>query len=632
MSRDQETLATRAVQFAQRALFLLAAPKAATVLLLALAGVLAWGSLLAARHGSAQARWFVYESAWFFGFLALLGLHGFCAAASRWPWQPRHAGFVVTHMGLLVLLAGGIQSYWGGVEGQISLAENDTIDHLVLTRGDQVSAFWVGRPQEASFEFSFEGGPVDWPAGKSLDLGEVDGVSAHVLAYHPRAIATETWVADESRQGGPAVQFTASGPAGVRVAEGWLADQQFGDAFLVGPIRLQLQQAASERMVEDFLAPPADDLGEQGRLTMYYADIVERVAVDRSVGQKISLGMSGVAVEIADYLPNAVPDRLGQFTTKGEQPKNPMLELRVHLPGEDQPLRQIAFAKDPLLNLDGVYPRLCPVKFRYEHAAMQPGSAVELLQSGEGKLLGRLCSAGCRESPRVLHPGDSFDLPGQFRLQIVGHIPNARRQVTYEASNVSSSRIGSDESQPAALVEITAGDKSEQIWLRRGDPTYGQSTLTMPGGVLALSYAASRVPLGFALKLVEIRRQASPGNADIAGNSSIVLVVDPRRHLDEQHVIALNRPLTHGGFTIYQTDSGEAARGRNVSTFLVTRDPGRILKYAGSFAICAGLAFMFVRRAYVPSCRKVAARPTALSPEHGAKSDERQQPPLRRAA
>jgi len=631
MSLDQETLITTVVRAAQRAFVLLASPKTMVVLLLALAGVLAWGTHLESRHGSAQARWFVYESAWFFGLLTLLGMHVLCAAASRWPWQPRYGGVVVTHLGLIVLLAGASQSYWGGIEGHISLVENDTIDHLVLTRGDQVSAFWVGRPQDSSFEFTFEGGPVDWPAGKSLDLGEVDGVSARVLAYHPRAVAKETWVADESRRGGPAVQFTASGPTGMSVVEGWLVDQQFGDAVSVGPIRLQLQQAVSERMVEEFHKPPADDLGEQGQLTMYYADVAERVAVDRSVGQKIALGTSGVEVEIAEYLPNAVPDRLGNFATKGHQPKNPMVELRVRLPGEDQPLRQIAFAKDPLLNLDGVYSRLCPVKFRYEHAAVQSQLAVELLQTGSGKLLGRLCSAGKRESPRELHPGDGFDLPGQFRLQIAGHIPHARRRVTYEASSASSSRKSSDESPPAALVEITSGDKSEQIWLRRGDRTYGQSTLTMPSGVLALSYAASRVPLGFAMKLVEVRRDASPGSADISGNSSIVRVVDPSRHLDEQHVIAVNRPLTHGGFTIYQTDSGKAARER-ASDFLVTRDSGRILKYAGSFAICAGLAFMFVRRGYVRSCRKFAVRPKALSLEHAANSDERQHPPLRRAA
>lgn len=631
MSRDQGTLTTRVVQTAQRVLFLLAAPKTAVVLLLALAGVLAWGTYVESRHGSAQARWFVYESAWLFGFLTLLGVHVLCAAASRWPWQPRYRGVVVTHLGLLVLLAGAIQSYWGGIEGRISLVENDTIDHLVLTHGDQLSAFWVGRPQEASFEFTFEGGPVDWPAGKCLDLGKVDGVSARVLAYHPRAIATETWVADESRRGGPAVQFTASGPTGMSVVDGWLVDQQFGDAVSVGPIRLQLQQAVSERMVEEFHKPPADDLGEQGQLTMYYADVAERVAVDCSVGQKIPLGTSGIEVEIMEYLPNAVPDRLGNFATKGQQPKNPMLELRVRLPDEDQPLRQIAFAKDPLLNLDGVYSRLCPVKFRYEHAAVQPQHAIELLQTGSGKLLGRLCSAGKRESPRELHAGDEFDLPGQFRLRIARHIPHARRRVSYEAGSASSNHKDSDQSQPAALVEITAGGKSEQIWLRREDPTYGQSTLTMPGGVLALSYAASRVPLGFAMRLVEARGDARPGSADIEGNSSIIRLIDPHRHLDEQHVIAVNHPLTHSGFTIYQTDSGKAARGQ-VSDFLVTRDPGRILKYAGSFAICAGLAFMFVSRAYIRSCRKVAVRPTALSLEDSAKSDERQQRRLRRAA
>ncbi len=631
MSRDQETLDTALVHLVRRALLLLASPKTAVVLLLALATVLASATLLEASHGSAYARWFVYESAWFFGLLALLGIHVFCAAASRYPWKRHQIGFVVTHAGLLLLLVGAAWSSWGGARGQISLAESESADHILLPNGSRISAFWVGRPQEPSLEFTFEGGPVDWPPGKSLEIGEVDGVKARILAYYPQATATETWIADESSRGGPAVQFVASGPAGVRVAEGWLVDQQFGDAVAVGPIRLQLQQAVSDRMLEDFLAPPVDDFGKQGRLTMYFGDTVKRVAVDQSVGQRIPLGTSGVEVEIVAYLPNAVPDRLGNFTTKGEQPKHPMLELRVHLPGEERPLRQIAFAKDPLLNLDGVYPRLCPVKFRFEHAAVQPQTAVELLQAGDGKLLGRLCSAGQRESPRELHPGDAFDLPGQFRVQIGKHIPHAKRKVTYEAST-STSRKTRDESQPAALLELTVGGKTEQVWLRRGDPTYGRSTLAMPGGVLALSYEAARVPLGFALTLDEIRRDPNSASAGSAAQSSIVRVLDSQNGVDQQHVVSVNRRFTYRGFSIHQSRTDDATHQRNVSNLLVTRDPGRALKYGGGLAICAGLAIMFAMRTYVLTCRGGVLRPSALLAGHAATNEQRSQQLQRRAA
>jgi hypothetical protein len=440
----------------------------------------------------------------------------------------------------------------------------------------------------------------------------------------------ETWVADESAQGGPAVQFTAAGPTGVRFTEGWLVDQQFGDAVAVGPIRLQVQQAVSERMVEDFLAPPADALGDKGRLTMYLGEAVERVALDQCVGQKIPLGTSGVEVEIAAYLPNAVPDRLGNFTTKGQQPKNPMLELRVYLPGENQPIRQIAFAKDPLLNLDGVYPRVCPVKFRFDHAAVQPQTAVELLQTSAGTLLGRLCSAGQYRLHGELRPGDQLDLPGRFQLKIVGHLAHAKRKVTFTPSNAATKRSARDPIAPAALVEITAGGKVEQIWLCRDDPAYGRSTLAMPGGVLALSYECPRRPLEFSLMLEESRRSLSPKSAGNVAYSSSVRVLDSQRRLDQRHVISPNRSLTYRNYSVYHVSLERAPHDRKASNFIVARDPGRTLKYGGSVTIGLGIAIMFCMRAKFFTRQRNKSRDGALPP--GCADNEPSQPVLRRAA
>jgi hypothetical protein len=632
MSQNPETLAATLRGLAKRTLFWLASPKLAVVLLATLAAVLAWATLLEAKHGSAYSRWYVYESSWFFGLLALLGIHSFCAAASRFPWQRQHTGFVVTHAGLLVLLAGAVWSFWEGVEGRVSLGEGETTQHMVLAHRGQVTAFWVGRPQEAPFEFTFDGGPVNWPAGKILDMGAVDGVKARILAYYPHAIPDESWVADASNLGGPAVQFKASDQTKTPIAEGWLADQQFGDAVAVGPIRLQLQRAATDRMLEDFLQPPVDDLGEKGRLVIYFGDAVERVSLDTRLGQKIPLGSTGVTVEILEYLPNAVPDKLGNFTSKGAQPKNPMVELRVYLPDQEQPLRQIAFAKDPLLNLDGVYPRVCPVKFRFYHAAVQQETAVELLQTSDGTLFGRLCTAGHYTSQGELHPGDRLDLPGNFRLDIVAHIPHSKRQVTFTTSGSVTGKKARDKSEPAALVEISVGDKAEQVWLRRNDPAYGQSTLALPGGTLALSYEDGRVPLGFSLGLIECRRELNPGRVGNAAFSSKVRVVDPQRGLDQERLISMNQPLTHGNITFYQSSSGEAGHGRKTSTFHVASDPGRPLKYGGSLMICLGIAVMFSTRAYSFQKHAGSSLPSSQPSGNGAIDEERSPVPLRPAA
>ena len=68
----------------------------------------------------------------------------------------------------------------------------------------------------------------------------------------------------------------------------------------------------------------------------------------RTWGRRWPWARATSAWKFVSYLPDAQPDAAAHFTTASQQPNNPMLELKVYLPGKDQPLRQIAFAKNPL--------------------------------------------------------------------------------------------------------------------------------------------------------------------------------------------------------------------------------------------------------------------------------------------
>jgi hypothetical protein len=631
MSRSQESPTVVLARSAKATFRFLASLKLAVLLLLILAAVLAWATILETNYSAAHARWYVYESGWFIGLLALLGVNIFCAAASRFPWKRHHTGFVVTHCGLLVLLAGAVWSFVGGVEGRVSLTEGQTTHDLVLSQRSQITAFWVGRPQEPPFEFTFDGGPADWPAGKTLNIGEVDGVKSRILGYLQSPRAIESWVPDEAGLGGPALKFKVVGQDNARITDGWLVDQHFGDAVALGPVRIQLERAVNDRMAEDFLEPRIKELGDKGLLVMYLGNAVERVLLDEQIGQKIALGNTGVSVEIIEYLPHASPDALGKFTSKSDQPKNPMVELRVHLPDEQQPLRQIAFAKDPLLNLDGVYSRVCPVKFRFYHPAIQPQTAVELMQNTQGKLLARSYAGGAYTSQGEVRAGERIAMPGNFQLEIVEHIPHARRKVTFAADS-SGKRRKKEKSEPAALVEIRVGGVAEQVWLRRNDPAYGQSTLTTPSGTLALNFEQGREPLGFSLKLVDFKREKNPGAAGNAAFSSKVRVIDSLRGIDQERVISMNQPLTEGNFTFYQSSFDEAGHGRETSTFSVAYDPGRTLKYCGSLMICLGIAIMFYMRAYFFKRRPRVALPSSTQSGRAALPEQQSPDNRRRAA
>ena len=164
------------------------------------------------------------------------------------------------------------------------------------------------------------------------------------------------------------------------------------DALFVGPIRLQLQCAVSDRMRDDFFTADLAKLPSDGLLLAYYRDEVVQIDVKEKIGRRIPRGTDGAGVEVVEYLPYAQPDRLGRFVTKSQEPGNPLVELRVDLPGEPTSLRQIASAKEPLLSLDSVFQRDCPVKFRFYHPAVKLPPTIEFLQAADGQLYSCACS------------------------------------------------------------------------------------------------------------------------------------------------------------------------------------------------------------------------------------------------
>ena len=61
--------------------------------------------------------------------------------------------------------------------------------------------------------------------------------------------------------------------------------------------------------------------------------------------------------------------------------------------------------------------------------------------------------------------------------------------------------------------------------------------------------------------------------------------------------ISMNEPLKHGGFTFYQASYEEDEMGKPTRSILsVNYDPGRPLKYFGSFLIVLGTLLLFYFR------------------------------------
>ena len=93
-------------------------------------------------------------------------------------------------------------------------------------------------------------------------------------------------------------------------------------------MNVSIAQASVPSLLGDFLQPPKVQAGSRGILSAHYKDRVDTFPVDGNTGKTLKLGDSGLTVEILEYYPNAKLKK-DQFISEGNEPKNPMLRLRV---------------------------------------------------------------------------------------------------------------------------------------------------------------------------------------------------------------------------------------------------------------------------------------------------------------
>src|SRR5580658_3050433 len=114
-------LQTVLLGWADRTLDFFASLKLAIVLILSLAFFLGAATFYEATYGTEAVGEMVYGSTFFVLLLALLAINVFAAALVRYPWKRKQTGFVVTHLGIEILLAGCLLTLRGSIDGRVQL-------------------------------------------------------------------------------------------------------------------------------------------------------------------------------------------------------------------------------------------------------------------------------------------------------------------------------------------------------------------------------------------------------------------------------------------------------------------------------------------------------------------------------
>lgn len=93
----------------------------AVLIIAILAVLISIGTFVESRYDAWTAKNLVYSSVWMYLTLGTLVTSLIAVIIDRWPWQPRHASFILAHVGIIIILFGSLLTQLYGIDGTIRL-------------------------------------------------------------------------------------------------------------------------------------------------------------------------------------------------------------------------------------------------------------------------------------------------------------------------------------------------------------------------------------------------------------------------------------------------------------------------------------------------------------------------------
>lgn len=546
----------------------------AVFLLAGLAVLLVLSTFIESRYGTAVAQRLVYQTGWFDAFLALLGVNITCSTLTRWPFKTKHTGFVITHTGILLVLAGSLLTRLLGAEGQLYVPEGQTSDRIFLgqyeivvedpRQNKELATFALGRSNKAG---SLIG---RLPDGAELRLGSVVDSAQWDEIYEEGSKGSDV---------NPAIRLSFTSKA-------------MGASFDIGLVRHHPERPDGHLSVfgpATAVLADAEPATESQEATLAFIKdgvlLAKLPLAEIAKDGETPLGASGYRITSFQYFPDARVGAEGKLVSVSDQPSNPA--VRLHLTDtQGQTSHYLKFANYPdfdSMHQKGGEPSSdIQVKFEAGHAPEHHGATFTVYPK-DGRWLyrarsrqGKITASGEVEIGKAIDTGWA-----DFQATVTRIYERARIRPAVKPSSSSSK-------YPAAQIAVNkAGQTLLEQWI--GPDRFAK----LPGEqplIAAMRQRSLAVP--FSLTLKDFRKVDYPGTRRAASFESDVVLSDETAKIQIHRTIRMNQPMDYAGYRIFQSSYIQEPSGE-ASIFTVAKNPGVTLLYAGSTVLFIGTFITF---------------------------------------
>ncbi|HRK08136.1 MAG TPA: cytochrome c biogenesis protein ResB [Pseudobdellovibrionaceae bacterium] len=322
----------------QRSIKFLASLKLAVVIIMTLGAVTAYGTIVEAQLDAAAAKKLVYSAPLMVIPLLMLAVSLTAVMIDRWPWQKKHTGFVLAHIGILILMLGQWVTNQFGVDGSVTLTREQpgksiTISPTDLTVFSSMDGARYASIYSREVDFFLKPARADQPLVIPLPDADLKIVESHAYALRDQKFV-ET---PENPQAGSAIRFQLVNEQ-VNVTE-WMLQPAAGNIETkeFGPAQISIvgefpREFTSRNAI---LLKPLD--GEKLAYEVHTAR--EGVKVKRGrlkAGESLATGWMKLEFRLLKYLPRAREEIRYIPQDRPTPVTNAAIRVEYRAPGESQ--------------------------------------------------------------------------------------------------------------------------------------------------------------------------------------------------------------------------------------------------------------------------------------------------------